>query len=299
MNKIDAMKAFCLVCEHKNFSHVARHMQLSTTMISRYIKQLEQHLGCLLLKRDTRRVMITEAGELYLRQVQPILTRLDNIDLEMSRYNETPKGKLRISASIEFGSQYLAPLITGFQQDYPEVELECHLTNEPVALVDGDTDIALRVAPQLADASYIARPLCQTRLALWANPEYLLRHGQPTSLDELKRHKLLFFCHNLRPDSWLFQHGGKQQQLKLPWSWKSNNGRLLNEAAALCQGIIQAPTYSVASYVDKGELVEVLPQYSIGDIQISAVYQHRYELSLRIKSFVQWSQEYFKRHPVP
>lgn len=299
MNKLVAMEAFCLVCEYKNFSQAARKLNLSPTMVSRYVKQLENAMGCLLLKRDTRRVTVTEAGDLYWRQISPLLKKVDKIERLMGHYHQEPRGKLTLSASIELGSQYLARLIGIYQQKYPQVELDIRLSNAPVDLIDGNIDLAFRVAPRLPDASYIARAVCQSKLALWCNPEYLLQHGEPQCLSELSQHTLLFFSHSLRPDSWLFQQNGQREQMKLSWNWQSDNGRLLNEAAALGQGIIQAPAYSVAQYVKQGQLIELLPQHSITDITVHAVYQHRYELSVRIKTFVEEAIQYFNEHPLP
>ena len=299
MNKLAAMKAFCLICERGSFAGAAVELGISATMISRYVKQLEEELGCLLLKRNTRQLFLTEAGEQYRQQVNPLLKRLALIEQQMTRHHDEPRGRLTLSTSIEFGGQYLAPLIARYRAAYPRVTLNVNLCNTPVNLLDDQTDLAFRVAPVLPDASYIAQPVCSTRLALWASPDYLTRQGTPDSLDALRTHQLLFFSHSIRKDQWLFNDDGQQRQLALPWAWRSNNGRLLNEAAAAGQGIIQAPTYSVAEFVERGQLVEVMPVHSIDNLVISAVYPHRYELSLRVKTFVELAKTYFAECPPP
>ena len=299
MNKLAAMKAFCLICEQGSFAGAAGELGISATMVSRYIKQLEQELGCLLLKRNTRQLFLTEAGEQYRQQVSPLLKRLALIERQMTRHHDEPRGQLTLSTSIEFGGQYLAPLIARYRAAYPRVSLNVNLCNTPVNLLDDQTDLAFRVAPELPDASYIAQPVCTTRLALWASPNYLARQGMPWDIDALREHQLLFFSHSIRSDQWLFNQDGQRRQLALPWAWRSNNGRLLNEAAAAGQGIIQAPTYSVAEFVDRGELVEVMPEHSIDNLVISAIYPHRYELSIRVKTFVEMAKQYFVECPPP
>ena len=297
MNKLEAMRAFSLVAEHQSFTRAAQQLNLSATMVSRYIKQLENDLGCLLLKRSTRKVFLTDAGEQYWQHISPLLQKLTSVDEQMAELGRHPSGKLVISTSIEFGGQYLAPVIHAYRERHPQVELDVLLSNEPVDLFNSKVDLAFRVAPALPDASYIAQEVCYSTLALWASPHYLNQHGTPSCLADLHQHQLLFFNHSIRKDHWIFTHQGvnnERHALKLKWAWSSNNGRLLNEAAAAGQGIIQAPGYSVAQYVKAGQLVEVLPEASIRPLTISAVYPHRYELSTRVKTFVETAKQHFR-----
>lgn len=299
MNKIDAMQAFCWVAELGSFSAAAKEMALSTTMISRYVKQLEQQLGCLLLKRNTRKVHLTEAGQQYLQHIKPILKKLVLVEHQMSEFGKKPFGKLTISASLEFGGQYLAPLIALYREQHPAVELNFLLSNTPVDLFDSQIDLVFRVAPSLPNASHIAQEVCSSTLSLWASPDYLSQITLPTTPEDLSKLKLLFFNHSIRKNQWIFNIDGSMQTRKLDWDWTSDNGRLLNEAAANGQGIIQAPSYSVAPYVKQGTLVELMPKFSIKNLKISAIYPHRYELSNRIKTFVELAKNYFKEHPIP
>lgn len=301
-NKIEAMKAYCLVCQHRSFTKAAVELNLSATMISRYIKQLEDSLGCLLIKRTTRSFAITEAGKEYYKSITPLLTQLANgltaINDGMEKYQQQPHGSLRVSSSIEFGGQYLAPLIARFKRQFPAVNLSFNLTNEPVDLINDEADLVLRVAPQLANASLIAIPVCYSRLSLWASPDYLSAGTVPNNLEELAEHQLLFFEHSLRRHQWIFNQGGEQVEKKYQWAWSTNNGRLLNEAASQGQGIIQAPSYSVAKYVAEGTMEEVMPEYAVQPLTISAVYQHSAEYSKSIKSFVELAKAYFSENPL-
>jgi DNA-binding transcriptional LysR family regulator len=298
MNKIEAMQAFCLVAEHHSFSLAAKKMTISATMVSRYVKQLEQSLGCLLLKRNTRKVFLTDAGDQYLLQVKPLLKKLNQIENQMHEFHTEPSGKLTISTSIEFGGQYMAPLIASYRLEYPKVALNFMLSNTPVDLFNSDTDLVFRVAPLLPNASHIAQEVCTSTLSFWANPDYLKKFGTPESPEQLSDHKLLFFNHSIRNDHWLFRISNETRAIKLPWDWASNNGRLLNEAAAQGHGIIQAPSYSVANYVKEGRLVEVMSEFKIDNLTISAIYPHRYELSNRVKTFVEMAKVHFKANPI-
>lgn len=298
MNQIEALKAFCAVCNTGSFVAAGQSLNVSSTMISRYVRQLEDELGCLLLKRNTRQVHITHAGQHYFDQVSPVLTSLKKINDNMMQFSSVPKGKLTVSSSVEFGGQYLAPVIERFRKKYPDVDVEIILSNQPEDIWDAKIDLALRIAPNLPGASFIAQKICQSRLALWANPSYLKRAGKPLSIDDLEQHQLLFFQHSIRSNQWLIEKDGIQKQMTFSWAWRSNNGRILNEAAADGAGIIQAPSYSVADYVAKGKLIEVLPEYSLKELAISAVYPHSFEYSLNIKLFVNELKQYFKEYPV-
>ena len=299
MRKIESIQAFCLVAERQSFSSASAEMGISTTMISRHIKQLEQHLGCLLVKRNTRKVYLTDAGQQYLVQITPVIKKLEQVEQHMSNLSDEPNGQLTISASLEFGSQYLAPLIQQYRDQCPKVQLNLNLTNEPVDLFNSDVELAFRVAPTLPNASHIAQEVCSSKLALWASPNYLVKFGQPKKIEDLQNHELLFFNHSIRKDQWIFYCEGELQTKRFKWAWSSNNGRLLNEAAADGQGIIQAPAYSVANYIKHGKLQEVLPEHAIANLGISAIYPHRYELSNRVKSFVELAKKYFTENPVP
>ncbi|NKF49904.1 LysR family transcriptional regulator [Shewanella sp. WXL01] len=299
MNKLEAMTAFCVVAEQQNFSAAARELGVSNTLVSRHVKQLEQTLGCLLLKRNTRKVYLTPAGEQYLEQIRPLLKKLNSVEAMMGQFSEQPSGKLTISTTFEMGGQYFAPLIAKYRKQYPKVELNIRLANSPADLFESDIDLAFRVAPNLPNASYIAQSIGQSRLSLWASPDYLAKFGEPTSPEGLIEHELLFFSHSIRKEQWIFEHNGERFTQKLPWTWSSDNGRLLNEAAASGQGIIQAPTYSVNEYVNQGRLVEVMPEYSINNLMVSAVFPHRLKLTNKISSFVAMAKAHFSEFPLP
>ena len=293
MNKLEAINAFCLVAKNSNFSLSARQLGVSPTMVSKHIQSLESHLSCRLFNRNTRKVQLTEAGKIFYKKVSPLLSQLQDLDREMASFAQTPKGPFRISASIEFGSQFLAPVICRFCEQYPEVELQLDLSNDRVSLLEEDVELAIRVAPHLPDSNLIAVPVASTDLKTWASPEYLARMGVPANPADLKSHRCLFFSQTPRANTWLFNIGHKLTELPFKWYWSSDNGRVLNEAAACGEGVVQAPEYSVYQYRDRGKLVEILPQYCLREMPISAIYSHRRDLSVNIRQFIQLLRQYF------
>lgn len=299
MNQLEAIRAFCLVAQHKSFTLAAQQMHVSVTMVSRYVKNLEQHLGCLLLKRNTRKIFLTEIGTRYFEQIKPLINQFEAVNTQISDLSSTPQGTLTLSTSTELGSLYFVELVDKYQRAYPDVKLDIHLTNTPVDLFNSEVDLVFRIAPALPDANHIAQTICHSSLSLWASPDYLKKFGIPKSISELNQHRLLFFKHNVRKNQWLFALGGEHISHQFDWAMTSNSGRFLNEAAAAAQGIIQAPKYSVNHYVEQGKLVEVLPQYTLSPLTIAAIYPHRYALSNRVKSFVEFARDHFSNHPIP
>lgn len=294
MNKIQALKVFVTIVKFNSIRRAADHLDFSSTMASRYLKMLESDVGCRLINRNTRQLSLTEAGKQYHDHALRIIDLMQQADLELQNFNQQPKGKLTVSASVEFGSQYLAPFINSFLIEYPDIDLNIELTNEPVNLFTSNIDIAIRVAPTLLDSGLIAQPLINSRLSCWCSPKFYRNIEPILVIDDLNPHPLLQFNHDSRPDSWIFNIDNQLLTKTFNWHWRSNSGRLLNEAAVQGQGIIQAPNYSVAQYVKNGQLIEVLSQAAVDPLPISAVYRHKSAGTIAIKAFVAKMKLYFQ-----
>ncbi|MFC3194833.1 LysR substrate-binding domain-containing protein [Marinicella sediminis] len=298
MLDIKKSRAFCAIVEHMSFRKAATTVGVSPTMMSKYLKGLESDVGCHLINRNTRAISLTDVGREYHRRIKPILLELDQLNQQMSAYAGEVRGHLKITATIEFGGIYLAEVIKQYRQQHPQVSLDFILTNRTLGLFDEDIDLAIRVAPKLPDSGLIAIPICQTHLRTWASPGYLKRCGVPRDMTALKQHACLFFSETPRKNSWLFQVDGCVTEQQLPWQWRTDNGRLLNEAAANDMGIIQAPDYSVSEYVKKGELIEVLADYRLEPFNICALYPQRNSVSPKLTRFIQLLKMHFNEQPL-
>lgn len=292
MDKLNNMQVFCRIVELGTFAAVAREMDLSAMMISKYIAQLEESLGVALLNRTTRKISLTEAGEVYYQRSKQLLDDFSELDESTSQLGRNVKGTLRISASIDFGGLYMVPAIESYQQAYPDVKIMMTLHNSQVNLSEGSIDLAILVTDTL-DLGVVARKIAETRLCTYASPAYITNHGEPKTIEELKHHHCLYNTDTPHKDYWIYRVDNEEVKVKTIWRFASNNGRALCQAAALGMGITQAPELSVATYLAKGELVEILQEYRIPSLAIYATYLQRRFMPAKLTTFVEFLGRYF------
>ncbi len=286
------MQVFCRIVELGTFAAVAREMDLSAMMISKYVAQLEESLGVALLNRTTRKISLTEAGEVYFQRSKQLLDDFSELDESTSQLGRNIKGTLRVSASIDFGGLYMVPAIDAYQQIYPDVKIVMTLHNSQVNLSEGSIDLAILVTDTL-DLGVVARKIAETRLCTYASPRYITQHGEPKTIEDLKFHHCLYNTDTPHKDFWIFKDGREDVKVKTNWRLASNNGRALCQAAALGMGITQAPELSVATYLAQGELVEILQDYRIPSLAIYATYLQRRFMPAKLTTFVDFLIRYF------
>jgi len=294
MDKFNNMQVFCRIVELGTFSAVAKEMKLSTMMISKYIAHLESSLGVVLLSRTTRSLSLTSAGEAYYNRSKQLLEDLAELEVSTVQIGERIKGQIKISAPIDFGGIYMVPAIEKYLRSYPEVKVLMSLDNKPPNLRDGSFDISLLVTDKL-DPGVVARKIAETELCTYASPRYLAERGYPVSIDDLARHQCLHYVDTPHGEYWLFNVAGELKRIKLDWVLASNNGRALCQAAAMGMGVVQAPHLSVISYLNSGELVEVLRDYRRPALSIYATYLQRRFYPAKLTSFVDFLLAYFER----
>lgn len=292
MDKLNNMQVFCRIVELGTFAAVAREMDLSAMMISKYIAQLEESLGVALLNRTTRKISLTEAGEVYYHRSKQLLDDFSELDESTSQLGRNVKGILKISASIDFGGLYMVNAIEAYQQLYPDVKVMMTLHNSQVNLSEGSIDLAILVTDTL-DLGVVARKIAETRLCTYASPAYLKNYGEPRSIEDLKHHLCLYNTDTPHKDYWIFRIGEEDVKVKTTWRFASNNGRALCQAAALGMGITQAPELSVATYLAEGRLVEILPDYRIPSLNIYATYLQRRFMPAKLTTFVDFLIRFF------
>lgn len=294
MDKFNHMRVFCRIVELGTFSAVAKELKLSTMMISKYMAQLEASLGVILLNRTTRSLSLTGAGEAYYYRSKQLLEDLAELEVSVQQLGERVKGQIKLCAPIDFGGIYMVPVIEQYLRQYPEVKISMSLDNKPPNLRDGRFDISLLVTDKL-DPGVVARKIAETELCTYASPAYLANNGYPDCIEDLSRHRCLHYVDTPQGDYWLFNVDGEAKRIKTDWVLASNNGRALCQAAALGMGIVQAPRLSVMSYLESGELVEILRDYRRPKVAIYATYLQRRFYPAKLTSFVDFLLAYFER----
>jgi len=292
MDKLNNMQVFCRIVELGTFTAVAREMNLSAMMISKYMAQLEESLGVALLNRTTRQISLTEAGELYYSRSKQLLEDFSELDEITAQLGRNIKGTLKVRAPIDFGGLYMVPAVEAYQRQYPKVKILLMLHNSHVNLSEGGIDLCILVTDTL-DLGVVARKIAETKLCTYASPDYLIKFGKPEKIEDLSSHRCLHYIDTPHKDYWIFNDGVEEVKFKPNWHFASNNGRALCQAAALGMGITQAPEISVANYVAQGQLIEILQNFRIPSLAIYATYLQRRFLPAKLSTFVDFLCAYF------
>lgn len=274
MDKYQEMRVFAAVADAGSFVAAAEGLGISKANVSRYVSDLEQRLGVRLMHRTTRKLSLTQEGEVFLARCREILASIDDSEREISTHSQTASGLLKLSVPVSFGIKHLAPLWSEFLAAHPQVSLDVQLADRVVDLVDEGFDLALRIA-RLPDSSLVSRKLATTRLVLCASPKYLKARGVPSHPAELAQHDILGYSLLAMPDQWQFTGPEGPVIVKVrPRIW-TNNGDSCVAAAVRGSGIQLQPTFLIAQELASGQLVEVLPSYRSIELGIYAVYPTR------------------------
>lgn len=286
MDRFAAMEAFVAVVDAGSFVRAAERKGISATTMSRLIAELEAHLQARLLHRTTRRLSLTDVGRVYYEQCVALLAEVAELEASISAETRAASGLLRVSAPVSFGILHLAPLLPRFRQEQPNVSLELSLNDRVVDLVEEGHDLAIRISSQLA-TSLVARPVATVRVVTCASPDYLARHGTPSTPEELSRHQCLLYSYTDATHQWTFSRpGGGTLSVPVNGFLTANNGDVLRLAALAGEGIVRQPTFIVGSDLAEGRLVPLLEEYALPPLAVYAVYPSRRHLAAKVRAFV-------------
>jgi Transcriptional regulator len=277
----DGINEFVCVVETESFTAAAKRLEVSVAHISRQVNQLENRLGAKLLYRTTRKLRLTEVGEVYYQHARKILDDMQAAERAVMEMEGKPTGKLRITAPVYYGEYFLAPLVNDFLLQYPQLDLELKLTNETVDLVKEGYDLAIRLGT-LDSSSLMCRKLARRTQYLCASPAYLTTHGTPQTLADLANHR----CLGGSLDHWRFLENGKLRNWRVGSAWSCNSGLALKDAALKGLGIVQLPDYYVQAALAQGSLVSLLESQRLPDDGVWVVYPQNRHLSPKVRLLV-------------
>lgn len=289
MDKIHAMQLFIRVAELESFSRAADTLGLPKGSVSRQIQALENHLGCRLLHRTTRRVLLTKDGMVYYERAKDLLSNLDELDSMFQSDPSSVSGRLRVDMPVSVARKIVIPKLPAFLQHYPGIEIELSSSDRLVDVIREGFDCVVRVG-SLKDSGLIARPLGKLTIINCASPGYLSRFGYPESLDDLSNHALVHYATSLgvRPQGFEVAKENGTQWVKTGGVLTVNSTETYHAACLAGLGIIQVPRVGVREALHSGELVEILPQYRAEPMPVSLIYPHRRNLSRRVHLFMEW-----------
>lgn len=297
MDLVTAMRAFAQVAEQRSFTAAAERLGVSRGMATRYVAQLEDHLGARLLNRTTRRVSLTEAGAAYFERCVQILLDLEEAEAAASSHVAEARGTLRVTSALAFGVRYVAPLLGGYMAAHPRVVVDLSFNDRMVDIVEEGYDLAIRIGA-LASSSLAARRFGGTRLLVCAAPSYWRRRGKPRDPEDLAQHDALHYTYSATSEEWRFvDPSGAPRAVRIRHRLRTNNGEALLRAAVSGVGVVQLPSFLVHDALASGELEPALEDFSAPPLGIHAVYPARRLLAAKVRSFVDYLAAAFAAEP--
>ncbi len=287
MDRFQEMQVFSCVVEAGSFVGAAEALGLSTAAVSRQLAALESRLAVRLLHRTTRRLSLTGEGEIFLERARALLEELADAEAEITERSAEAIGRLRINAPVSFGVQHLSRLWGKFLERHPRLQLDITLSDRTVDLVEEGFDLAIRIG-RLPDSMLIARRLATTRMVLCASPEYVERHGAPQRPAELADHVVWSYSYFALGDEWRFTGPDGEASVRLRPRLHSNNGDTCRAGALEHRCIVLQPSFLVGADIRAGRLVELLPDYSAGELGIHALYPSRRHVAPKLGLMVDY-----------
>jgi DNA-binding transcriptional LysR family regulator len=291
------IRAFVQVFDAGGFSAAAREHGRSKALLSKYVTDLEDHLGVRLMNRTTRKLGLTEAGETYYREASQLLQQLDELDATISDQTSAPRGLVRISAPRNLGETTLAPAIFEFASNNPQLSVDLRLEDRFVDLIEEGIDVALRITT-LTDSSLIARRIADVGHAVYAAPELLSRVGTPQRADDLKNRPCIIDTNMANHTSWRFVEAGRPLSVHVGGPVRVNSPVAAMQAAIAGLGFAVLPGCLAEPHVASGRLVAVLTSSMPEGPSLSAVYPHRRHLAGKVRALIDYLVTWFAEHPL-
>jgi DNA-binding transcriptional LysR family regulator len=283
---LNEILVFTRVVETKSFTGAADLLGLPKSTVSRKLAQLEERLGVRLLQRTTRKLALTDAGQVYYERCSRIVADAAAAEKLVTDMQSTPRGMLRVTGPIDLSTTFLGPIFADFCSLHPEISIELDASDRVVDLIEDGFDVGIRFGP-LNESTFAARRLCRIHMQLLAAPGYLAKRGTPQVIDDLDEHDRVLFTPVTRMQSWeLRGPEGEVYELARPARFASNNLAAVRSVLLEGGGIGIAPDFLVATDLARGALVHVLPQWEGHVTEFFAVYPGRQNLPSKLQLFL-------------
>jgi DNA-binding transcriptional LysR family regulator len=292
MQSLDNMVIFAAVVDAGGFSSAATQLGISTPVISKRVSALEAELGAKLLFRTTRRISLTEVGSIFYNHCQRVVAEAKEAEAAVTYLNAAPRGLLRITVPVAFGSRQIAEALPSFMQRYPEVQVEMDVTDRPVDLAEEGYDIAIRLTHE-PPPLYVAKLLSRTRRIVCAAPEYWERHGHPQTPVDLSSHDCIIYSLNPSANQWQFKSAKGVEKVTVQGRFMVNNIHAMLEAAIGGMGVVMLSSINIDRGIAAGQLEAVLQDYDSPGANIYALYLPNRYLSSKARAFIDYMVSWF------
>jgi len=288
------LRFFATLMKEGSMAAAAQQMGITPPAVSRRLAQLEHRLGVRLLHRTTRRISLTPEGDMYLQDGARILGELEALEHAVTGAQSSPRGLLRLAATLGFGRTHIAPALSAFAREYPEVEVQLHLTDRPVNLVEQGFDAAIRFG-DLPDSRLTARQLMLNARVLCASPVYLAAAGEPTQPSDLAAHQCIVIRESDETyGTWHFRQAGRQETVKVSGMLSTNDGAAATTWALNGHGMLIRSMWDIRPYLASGQLRTVMSDWTLPAADIKLVYPTKSHLSAKTRALADFLVRWFR-----
>ncbi|MDR9864713.1 MULTISPECIES: LysR family transcriptional regulator [Pseudomonas] len=300
MDLFQSMSVYVKVVEAGSMTAAALQCDMSTTMVGNHLRALEQRLGVQLLQRTTRRQRLTEFGSVYYQRCLDVLGLVADSERLAEQALDEPRGLLRLTAPLTFGVERLAPALSEFSLQYPQVKMDVVLTNSRPDLLESGLDVAFRLG-HFEQSNLIARPLIDYTLTVCASADYVARRGMPQTPEDLQQHDCLSFAYPAGDDwqsvekRWRLSSPAGEILVDVSGPMLINSSAGLHQAARTGMGIVMLPDALVEQDLREGKLVKVIPDFQPPSRPLHLLYApDRYRLP-KLRRFVDFAMKTWGR----
>jgi len=297
--QLDDLRIFSRVAELASFSQAADQLGITKGRVSTVVQQLEAHVGARLLQRTTRSVRLTPDGEQFLERCKELLADAEHLQAMFQPLASGLRGRVRVDMPTILARDIIIPRLPEFLEANPLLDVGIGTTDRRVDLILEGYDCVLRIGA-FPDLDLVVRPLGELPMCNLASPAYLHAHGTPSSLTDLKQHRIIHFTSNLTTQGagWDYVDKGKARVQPMQCALVINSADAYQAACIAGLGMIQCPVVTTRRLVDAGLLVEVLPQFTAAPMPVSLLYPHRRQIAPRVKAIMNWIAEVLEPHLV-
>jgi len=290
MDKLRAIKLFVRIADTGSFTKVAEETNVTTSMVSKEIRRLESDLGVRLIHRSTRGQQLTAIGIGYLQHCRELLIRMDDADAYVQHMQANPKGKLRINAPMALGITDLSRMFSAYMQAYPDIELDIHLGDESLDLIEHGFDLGFRASSQTLDSNYIGKPLTRFKYQVCAAPAYLVSHAKISKVADLKNHNCFVYSYFRTSNHWPLNEG-----VTIKGNLKVNSTLFMRQLVENGQGIGFLPSFIAEAGLQSGKLKEILPRAQRPELTLYALYPNRSFVQPKLLTCISFLEAWFQQ----
>jgi DNA-binding transcriptional LysR family regulator len=291
MDRLDELSIFVAIVEAGSLVGASRRLRRSPPAVTRALGALEERMGLRLVERTTRRLAPTEAGSTLAERARTLLGDYEEVLVGASQ--ATVRGVLRITAPVQFGRRHVAPIVSAFLNDHPEVRVELSLNDRNLDLIEEGLDLAVRIGP-LADSSLVARPVGSVRRVVVASPDYLARRGVPRTPTDLAAHDTIFGMARSPAREWRFGPPRRGSVVRLSPRLLVDDVEAQLQAAQAGRGIARALSYQVTDELAAGSLVRILQEFEPEPLPVQLVTLSRSHMAPKVRAFLDSAAKIFR-----